>query len=370
MNKKITTAGVAALSAAVLFTGCGSINGNATLATLNTGDGTKETVTLGYGNFAARYQQSMYDQYLIAYYGESMWTSDMSGSGKTLQEDTKEGVLEDIEEQYLAKLHAADYGVELSEEQKTAIADAAKQFMADNSEESLKVMGATEEYVKQYLENRTYYYLVSEAAKKAADADISEDDCWMRSFSYVLFETTGQQGEDGALVELSDDEIAEIKTQAKTLSTAEDFDAELEAQEKTASTYSYLKGETEDSSMDMAIINAAEKLKEGEVSSVIEVEGVGFYVIRLNSDHDADASDNKRSSLQNDAFTALMDSWKEAVTWEVDEKAWDKVKFDTLFKAPETEEEATEETTEESSDDTTTVTSESTAEETETTDEN
>ena len=361
MNRKFTTAGVAALTAAVLFTGCGSINGKATLATLTTADGTKETVTLGYGNFAAKYQQSMYDQYLLEYYGEKMWSSDMSGSGKTLAEDTKESVLDDIEGQYLAKLHAADYGVELTDEQKTAIADAAKKFISDNEEESLEVMGATEEYVKQYLENRTYYYLVSEAAEKEADKDITEDACWMRTFSYVLYETTAQQGEDGTLEELSEDDKTERKAFAKALSTAEDFDAEVEAQEKTASTYSYLKGETEDNQMDMALIEAAEKLKEGETSAVIEIDGVGYYVLHLTADHDKDASDNKRESLQHEAFDSLMTDWKNDSTWEVDEKAWAKVKFDKLFKAPEAEEESTEESTEE--------TTEST-EESETTDEN
>jgi len=119
--------------------------------------------------------------------------------------------------------------------------------------------------------------------------------------------------------------------------------------------------------MDMAIIQAAEQLKEGETSAVIEIDGVGYYVIHLTSDHDKDASDNKRSSLQTEAFDSLMTDWKNDVTWKVDEKAWAKVKFDTLFKAPETEEESTEESTEstESTDETTEST-----EETETTDEN
>ena len=149
MNRKFTTAGVAALTAAVLFTGCGSINGKATLATLTTADGTKETVTLGYGNFAARYQQSMYDQYLLAYYGEKMWSSDMSGSGKTLAEDTKESVLDDIEGQYLAKLHAADYGVELSDEQKDVMAhfkNPAMPSVAMTADAAIKIASARPEF--------------------------------------------------------------------------------------------------------------------------------------------------------------------------------------------------------------------------------
>ncbi len=364
MNKKmVKAAGLTALSAVVMMTGCSKINPNETLVTIKTEDGTKDTISLGYGNFAARYQQAMYDQYLLAYYGEDMWKSDMSGSGSTLQEDTKDGVLEDMESQYLAKVHADDYGVKLSKEQKNDIAEAAKKFISDNDKESLKAMGATEEYVKEYLEYRTYYSLVSAAAKEAADPDIKDEDCWMRSFSYVLFDTTGKTDADGNKTDLTDDEIAEMKTQAKELSTSEDFDAKVEELGLTTQNFSYLKGESEDESMDMSVIKEAEKLKEGEQSGVITVEGTGMYVIKLTADHDEDASQTKRESLQSEAFDKLMDEWKEAITWKVNDKVWEKVQFDSLFKAPETKEDSTE------AEDTTAVEEETTEESTESTEE-
>ena len=364
MNKrKLKTACIAALSATMLLTGCGKLNGNADLMTIKNGDKT-ETISLGYANFAARYQQSMYDQYLLSYYGEDMWKQDMTGNGQTLQEETKDGVLDDIKEQYLAKAHAADYGVSITDEQTKAIDEAAEKFISDNSEESLEAIGATKDIVKEYLENRTYYKLVADAAKKELDKDITDDDCWMRSFTYVVFETTGKTDEDGNSKELTDDELAELKLNAKTLSQAEDFDAEVKALELTPSTFSYLKGEEEDSSMDMSIIEAAEKLKEGEVSSVITVDGAGLYVIRLDSDHDKDASDNKRESLQSEKFEELMNSWKDEIEWTVDEKAWADVKFNSLFKAVEKEEESKEETTEESTEESTEETTEESSEET------
>ena len=326
MNKKYLTSACALALAATTLTGCGdSFNPDATLVKINTGDST-DTITLGYGNFVARYQQAMYDQFLMAYYGEDMWTSDLSGSGSTLQEETKDGVLEDMEAQYLTKLHAADYGVELSDEQTTAIADAAAEFIADNSEETLEEMGATEEYVQQYLEYRTYYSLVKAAAMEAADADITDDEAWMRTFTYVVFDTTGSIDDDGNLVEYTDDELASLKEQAESLAAAEDFDAEVESLGVTSSTYSYLKGEEEDSTMDMSLITAAESLAEGEVSAVIEVEDAGYYVIRMDADHDEDASASKREELQETAFEDLMDSWIDSIEWTVNEKAWERVK--------------------------------------------
>lgn len=352
MNKNmVKSAGIAALAAAVLFTGCSKFNPDTTLVTINTGDGTKDTISLGYANFAARYQQSMYDQYLLAYYGEGMWSTDMTGTGSTMEDDTKEGVLEDIENQYLAKLHASDYDITLTDEQNTAIAEAAAKFISDNPAETLEVMGATEEYVKQYLEYRTYYSLVSNAAMEEAGETISDEDCWMRTFSYVLFDTTGTTDEDGNAVEYTEEEIADLKANAEELAAADDYAAKAEELEATASTYSYLKGEEEDDTMDMAIIEAAEALDEGETSDVIEIEGVGYYVIHLDADHDEDASQTKKESLESDAFDDLLETWKAAITWTVDEKAWAKVEFDTLFKTLETE---TEETTEETTDDATT----------------
>ena len=362
IKRQVKTACIAALSASVLLAGCGKINPNETLVTIKNGDKT-ETISLGLANFAARYQQSMYDQFLLSYYGEGMWNSDMTGSGSTLQEETKDSVLTDLEDQYVAKMHASDYNVSLSDEQEKAIDDVVDKFLADNDEESLKIMGATKDTVKEYLEYRTYYNLVGDAAKKEADKDITEDDCWMRSCTYVLFKTTGNTDEDGKTVELTDEEITDLKANAKALSVAEDFDAEVEAQGLTTSTYSYLKGETEDSTMDISIIEAAEALKEGEVSSVIEVTDAGYYVIRLDKDHDTEASDNKRTSLQTEKFNELVSSWKEEIEWTVDEKVWEQVKFDTLFKAVEKED--TKESTEEGTEEKTEETTEEPAEETE-----
>lgn len=360
----VKSACIAALSASVLLTGCGKLDPNETLVTIKNGDKT-DTISLGVGNFAARYQQSMYDQYLLSYYGEGMWKQDMSGSGSTLQDETKDGVLDELEEQYLAKAHAADYSISLTDDQKKAIEDAANKFISDNDKESLEQMGATVDTVKEYLEYRTYYTLVADAAKKEADKDITENDCWMRTFSYVVFDTTSKTTEDGNVEPLTDDEILEKKANAKALAEAEDFDAEVEALGATKESYSYLKGEEEDGTMDMEIIKAAEALKEGEVSSVIEVKDAGYYVIKLESDHDSDASENKRSSLQTEAFNTLMDSWKEAIEWTVDEKVWEKVQFTSLFKAPEKEEESTEEPAEEVTEETTEEkTSEETTEET------
>lgn len=374
MKKAILrTTGVAALAATVLFTGCGNkIKSDATLIEINKGDGTKDTITLGYGNFVARYQQSMFDQYypMMGYDVETMWQQDMMGGlGYTMEDQTKSGIITDIEQMYVVKEHAADYGIALTDEQNAAIADAAAKFMSDNPKDTLDELGATEEYVKRYLEEKTIYKLVEQAAEEAADADITDDQCWMRTFSYVFIDTTGTDPMTGTVTELTEEDIEALKDQAQAIADASDFDAEVEAQGLSSLTKSYLKGETEDDSMDMSIIEAAEAMEEGDVSDVIEVADTGYYVIKLTADHDEEASANKRDSLKSDAFNSLVDEWVAAYVWTVNDDEWAKVTFNTFFKTLQKEEPAAEETTEttdstEVTDETTEETSEETIDET------
>ena len=158
--KKLLKVLAIAVASLTLFVGCG-INYNATLVTI-TNDGEMDTITLGYGNFVARYTQALYDSYYGAILSDGFWDTDMYGNGNSMEEDTKDSVMDEIKTAYLCKVHAADYGVELTEEQTKAIDAAAKKFMEDNDEEALSELGAKEEYVRDYLTYRTYYTLVSE----------------------------------------------------------------------------------------------------------------------------------------------------------------------------------------------------------------
>ena len=52
----------------VALSGCGKLNTNATAVTI---DDTK--VSLGFANFAAKYQQAICDKYYVAYFGKDVW---------------------------------------------------------------------------------------------------------------------------------------------------------------------------------------------------------------------------------------------------------------------------------------------------------
>jgi len=155
--------------------------------------------------------------------------------------------------------------------------------------------------------------------------------------NFVAFDPTHNR-------EVTDEYIAQQEAAATALAEAEDFDSALENSGATTSSSTYTKGDVESAYFDTAVIEAAEALEEGQVSGVVYVEGTGYYVIRIDSDYDEDATkaqiNNLTSEKEGAFYEDTLASWKEAVVWSVDEAQWALVKYDVLFKAVEAEEAA------------------------------
>ena len=118
----------------------------ATVATL---DG--QEIKLGVANFAARLQQAEADDFYRAYFGDDVWSSDLYNNGTTMEDNTKNSVIEMIENLYILQNHMADYDVTLTDDETAKIAEVAAQFMADNDDKAINALGATEDIVKEYL---------------------------------------------------------------------------------------------------------------------------------------------------------------------------------------------------------------------------
>lgn len=336
--KKITAcmlAGAMALSAAL--TGCGSsIDANAVGATLN-----GEEISLGFMNFMAKYQQATYDASFLAYFGTEMWSSELS-EGTTMEDSTKASVADNIEILYLLEDHMADYGVEITDEDTAAIEEAAKKFMSDNSDKAIKQVGATEEYVKEMLRLYTIQNRMQQAIYEETDTEVSDEEAAQRTFSYIRVDLNNTKDADGNTVALTDEEKETLKTTVEGIleEAKTDYDAAAAAYKETYSsaTYSYGSDET---SMDEAVIAAADALSEGEVSDLITTEDY-YYIIRLESEFDEEATETKKESIisqrKNDHYQEVCEGYKEEAEFVINEGEWDKVSFDRLFSVVTSEE--------------------------------
>ena len=178
--KRFTTLLVSSVLAASMLVGCGGINKNETVATL---DG--QEIKLGVANFAVRLQQAQADDFYRAYFGDDVWSSDLYNNGTTMEDNTKNSVIEMIENLYILQNHMADYDVTLTDDETAKIAETAAQFMADNDDKAINALGATEDIVKEYLTLVTVQSKMRAAIIADADTNVSDAEANTSAYSYV-----------------------------------------------------------------------------------------------------------------------------------------------------------------------------------------
>lgn len=332
-----------------MLTGCNSIKEDAKGATL---DG--EEITLGFMNFMARYQQAIYDGSYSSIFGSDFWGQDLYGNGSDMETSVKEQVLENIKMFYLLEDHMKDYKVEITEEELADIEKAAKAFMEDNTKEAIKQIGATEEYVKEMLRLNTIQKKMKDAMDKEVDTEVTEEEAKQRTFSYVKVSKTSTTDEEGNSVTYTEEEKETLKKDMKAYvsEAAKDFDKAAEEKGYTVTPYSY---GSDESSFAEAVIAEADKMEDGQVSGLLE-DDENYYVIRMDSTFDKEKTEEKKEEIvdqrKTEHFQEICDGYAEGVKFEVNEKEWEKVKFDSLFtfkQEKEEEESSDEESQEETS---------------------
>lgn len=225
--KKGLAMGLGVCMAASVLTGCGKGKELDTAAAAATLDG--EEISAGLVNFFLRYQQaefeSSYGAWLQSYYGTDIWNVDLSGTGTSYGETFKNDVINSLERLLLAEKHMGDYSVELTDEEKTAITQAAQKFMESNEEEVLEKMSATQENAERLLTLYTIQNKMETQMSADVDTEVSDEEAAQRTVSYVRFTAETE----------SDTEEAEAETETEAGSESE-TEAAAEAETEAAET--------------------------------------------------------------------------------------------------------------------------------------
>lgn len=365
LNKTLTCTMLAAAMAAGTLTGCSSaLDGTKIVATV--GD---EEVTLGLASYVTRDQQAQMMSYysmLMSSYGVegsgmSIW-DEVGEDGKSVGDSSKDDAMNTINELYVMKAHAADYDVTITEEEEAAIKEAAAAFIEANDAETLKELAVSEADIVTYLELVTYRQKMEEPMVADVDQEVSDDVANQTRVNIVKVSTKGTEtDEDGNTIELTDEEKAEKKELAqkvldKLKASENPAEADMEALAKEVDeSLSYTKplfttAGNEEDTLDQAVQEAALKLKDGEVADEV-VEGEdAYYVVRLESMFDEEATESKISLIiserKNDLHDEILEGWVEADKIKVNESVWKKLKVtDSVvfqYKAAETTEESAE----------------------------
>lgn len=326
----------AACAASVLFAfgACSNVNPNATFMNINDGE---YTVSEGYYNFAARYRQASLDIALGVYMGDDMWKTDMMGSGVPFEDTVKNDLVDEIKQRYVASTHAEEYGISISDTEKTRIKEAAARFVEDNKRSTLNMFTATEEIIENYLSWEYYYQKLRTNLMDNAVFTVNENEANQSTIKYAVIYTQPDTDPDtGEAIELTEEQLAEKRANAESLAAAPDYDAKAEELGLTPSTYSYTTtmDPTEDSSLGEEVIRTAQGLSDGQ-SVLVEVPDVGYYVIKMLESHDAAATQAKWDELAQASRTKhaddIFEGWIGELSWEVNQTVIDKIHFKPLF---------------------------------------
>lgn len=312
------------------MTGCG-MNKDAAVATMK-----DQEVSLGLANFYCKFQQASYEDMYKSILGAStegsIWEKDLSGSGTTMADNMKDSVMEELHAMYTLKAHMADYKVELTDEDNKAIDNAVEDFIAANSQEALKEMGADVETVTELLSLYTIQQKMTDAIEAEADTNVSDEEANMRGYSMVTISSTDSTDESGDETEDTDEEKAQLKSKAEKMQ--EDLLAEGATLESAAEANGYeVKTGTyakDDSTLDDTVKAALDGLKEGETSSMIETESA-YYFVRVDKETDEEATEQNRQSIistrKNDHYNEVLSGWQENDDWKVDDKKLEQISF-------------------------------------------
>lgn len=260
-------------------------------------------------------------------YGVEIW--DTHVDGVTLEQNVKDIALAQIARIKTMNLMAQRYDVELSNEEKAQVENAAKAYYGSLNDTEIEQMGITrktisELYTEFALAEKMYQYTI-----KDINPEISDDEARTITVQHILIKTYALDG-TGKKIEYTQQAKQNAYKEAcevlELVQEGEDFDELIRRySEDDKSTYSFGKGE-----MDEAFENAAFNLGKDEISDIVETE-FGYHIIKCLNTFDKDETDANKIKIVDqrraEAFGQEYDAYVETLTRNLNEELWDNVGF-------------------------------------------
>lgn len=297
MHNRLKKAVVFGLSACLML---GSLSGcskkeaefdpEATAVTVN-GD----EISAGLVKFATHYTQALTEDLYKNYMGVSdPMSQDLYGNGSTMGDMIKSQTVTTLENMVLAEQKMEEYGVELTDDEKSTISETAKKFLDDNGEEVLDKMGATQETVERYLTLRLIQNKMEPAMSADVDTEVSDDEAAQRKVQYAMFRAeteaeseseteTGSEAESETGSEAATEVIeettlvetegaTEVSAAAENSTDAADAKAEAATEKAAEAETAALTGET-DTKTQSAAQTETESASEAVTDAAAEADG-------------------------------------------------------------------------------------------------
>lgn len=329
LNRLVAVLLLAAVVASGSLTGCGKA-GFGTKVVLTTGFDKDEVFRIETSSCTLPeimvYLTNIQNRY-ESVYGEEIWSTNVGGV--TLEQNVKDIALAQIAQIKTMNLMAKQYEVELSDEEKAQVENAASAYYNSLNDTEIERMGVSEKtinnlYTEFALAEKMYQYTIRDI-----NPEISDDEARTITVQHILIKTYALDG-TGKKIDYTQHAKEEAYKQAcqvlKLVQEGEDFDELIRRySEDDKSTYSFGKGE-----MDAAFEAAAFNLGKDEISDIVETE-FGYHIIKCLNTFDKEETDANKIKIvderRTEAFGQEYDAFVETLTRKLNEELWDSVSF-------------------------------------------
>jgi len=243
------------------------------------------------------------------------WKQPISGTS-TLADMVKENALNTVVNVKISKQQANDRGLALTEEDQADITEQLSNLKEQIGEDGLKAIGASDAVLTQYITDAKLSEKLYDDITKDFTLDAEEFEAYFQDYltsneqtlvtvdaDYIHTDTLEEAQAAQTGLDAGEDFIEAIKAYSI------DYDAETEYASVTVSTALFPQD----------VVDAAFALSAGSVSDIIETEGYGCYILRINSITEPDVEELRPTQEETyitqqkqEMFSTEMQRWSGA----------------------------------------------------------
>lgn len=260
-------------------------------------------------------------------YGRRIW--DAKVNGVTLESNVKDMALSKMAQTKAIALLARERGLELDDNEKEKVTEAARTYYDSLNETEIELMGIDKSvitglYTEYAISQKLYQDII-----KDINPEISDDEARTITVEHILIKTYSLD-ENGKRQDYTENARKEAYERAgeilNRLHDGESFESlAAEYNEDDRMKYSFGKGE-----MDAVFESTAFNLGEGEISGIVETE-YGYHIIKCISSFNKEVTDSNKLKIvtqrRNKAFSDVYDGYVAGLNRNLNTALWDSISF-------------------------------------------